>query len=34
MVLKVLDVLPDFAWVGFGGFGLLLALGGLWSFYR
>jgi hypothetical protein len=34
MVLNVLDMLPNYAWVGFGGVGLLLALGGMWSFYR
>jgi hypothetical protein len=34
MVLKVLFLLPDYAWVGFGGVGLLMTLGGVWSFYR
>jgi hypothetical protein len=26
--------LPSYAWVGFGGFGLLMTVGGIWSFYR
>ena len=34
MVLTVLGLLPDYAWVGFGGVGLAMTLGGLWSFYR
>jgi hypothetical protein len=34
MVLLVLNVLPPYAWVGFGGIGLLMAAGGIWSFYR
>jgi hypothetical protein len=34
MVMKVLDILPHYAWVGFGGVGLLLFVGGLLSFYR
>lgn len=34
MVLDVLDMLPGYAWVGFGGVGLVLAVGGVWSFYR
>jgi hypothetical protein len=34
MVLTVLDILPPYAWVGFGGVGLAMTLGGLWSFYR
>lgn len=34
MVLLVLAILPPYAWVGFGGIGLAMALGGIWSFYR
>jgi len=34
MFLVVLDLLPPYAWVGFGGFGALMTVGGLWSFYR
>jgi len=34
MVLTVLGILPAYAWVGFGGVGLLMTLGGIWSFYR
>jgi hypothetical protein len=34
MVLVVLDILPRYAWVGFGGFGLTITLYGFWSFYR
>jgi hypothetical protein len=34
MVLLVLSLLPAYAWVGFGGFGLLMTIGGIWSFYR
>jgi len=34
MVLLVLNILPPYAWVGFGGIGLLMAAGGIWSFYR
>ena len=34
MVLKVLFLLPPYAWVGFGGVGLLMFVGGIWSFYR
>lgn len=34
MVLQVLGLLPAHAWVGFGGVGALLFLGGLISFYR
>jgi hypothetical protein len=34
MVLTVLDLLPAYAWVGFGGVGLLMTLGGVLSFYR
>ncbi len=34
MMLTVLALLPPYAWVGFGGVGMGLTLGGLWSFYR
>jgi hypothetical protein len=34
MALAVLQILPPYAWVAFGGIGLMMALGGLWSFYR
>jgi hypothetical protein len=34
MVLLVLNILPPYAWVGFGGIGFLMAAGGIWSFYR
>jgi hypothetical protein len=34
MVLLVLGLLPPYAWVVFGGVGLLMAVGGIWSFYR
>jgi hypothetical protein len=34
MVLLVLNILPPYAWIGFGGVGLLMATGGIWSFYR
>jgi len=34
MLLVVLDMLPAYAWVGFGGVGLAMTLGGIWSFYR
>jgi hypothetical protein len=34
MLLSVLSLLPPYAWVGFGGVGLLMAVGGLWSFNR
>lgn len=34
MVLLVLAVLPPYAWTVFGGVGLLMAVGGIWSFYR
>ena len=34
MVLMVLDELPRYAWVGFGGVGSLMTVIGLWSFYR
>ena len=34
MALNVTGMLPAYSWAGFGGFGLLLAVGGLWSYYR
>jgi len=34
MLLTVLAWLPPYAWVGFGGFGLAMALGGIWTFNR
>jgi len=34
MVLSVVAMLPPYAWVGFGGVGSLMTLGGIWSFYR
>ena len=34
MTLLVLSLLPAYAWVGFGGIGLLMTLGGLWSLFR
>ena len=34
MALVVLQILPPYAWVAFGGFGLAMAVGGIWSFYR
>ena len=34
MILSVLNVLPPYAWVGFGGVGALMTLIGIWSFYR
>ncbi len=34
MVLTVLGLLPPYAWVGFGGVGLAMTLGGIWSFFR
>jgi hypothetical protein len=34
MVLLVLQILPPYAWVAFGGIGLAMAVGGIWSFYR
>ena len=34
MLMSVLGVLPPYTWVVFGGFGLLMTVGGLWSFYR
>ena len=34
MALVVLQILPPYAWVAFGGIGLTMAVGGIWSFYR
>jgi hypothetical protein len=34
VVLMVLSLLPAYAWVAFGGVGLLLTLGGIWSWSR
>jgi hypothetical protein len=34
MVLLVLAILPPYAWIAFGGIGMLMTVGGLWSFYR
>ncbi len=34
MFLSVLGFLPPYAWIGFGGVGLVMAVGGIWSFYR
>ena len=34
LVLVVIGLLPPYAWIGFGGIGLAIALGGIWSFYR
>jgi hypothetical protein len=34
MILTVIGSLPSYAWVGFGGFGTLMTVGGIWSFYR
>ena len=34
MLLSVLAILPPYAWVAFGGIGLAMAVGGIWSFYR
>jgi hypothetical protein len=34
MTLSVLNMLPPYAWVGFGGVGLAMTLGGIWSLYR
>ena len=34
MTLTVLSMLPDYAWVGFGGAGFLISVGGIWSFNR
>jgi hypothetical protein len=34
MVLSVLGILPPYAWVVCGGAGMVMAVGGIWSFYR
>jgi hypothetical protein len=34
MVLLVIGLLPPYAWIGFGGVGALMTVGGIWSFYR
>jgi len=34
LVLRVVGILPPYAWVGFGGIGTVMAVGGIWSFYR
>jgi cytochrome c biogenesis protein CcdA len=34
MFLWITQVLPDYAWVVFGGVGLVLSVGGIWSFFR
>jgi hypothetical protein len=34
LVLRVIGMLPPYAWVGFGGIGSMMAVGGIWSFYR
>ena len=34
MLMSVLGLLPPYAWVGFGGIGLAMTIGGIWSFYR
>ena len=34
MVLTVVSMLPPYAWVGFGGVGLAMTIGGIWSFFR
>lgn len=34
MVLLVLALLPPYAWVGFGGVGAAMVIGGIWSFQR
>jgi hypothetical protein len=34
MVLLVLQLLPPYSWVVFGGVGLTMAVGGIWSFFR
>jgi len=34
MVLTVIGLLPPYAWVGFGGIGLAMTVGGIWSFFR
>jgi hypothetical protein len=34
MVLLVLQILPPYSWVVFGGVGSMMTVGGIWSFYR
>jgi hypothetical protein len=34
MALLVLGLLPHYAWVGFGGIGTAMVIGGIWSFQR
>ena len=34
MILTVVGLLPPYAWVGFGGVGLVMFVLGLWSFFR
>ncbi len=34
MALTVVSMLPPYAWVGFGGVGLAMTIGGIWSFFR
>jgi hypothetical protein len=34
IALLVLALLPAYAWVAFGGLGVLLSIGGIWSFFR
>jgi hypothetical protein len=34
MLLRVIGILPPYAWIGFGGIGLAMTVGGIWSFYR
>jgi hypothetical protein len=34
MMLLVLQILPPYSWVVFGGVGSAMAVGGIWSFYR
>ena len=34
MILTVVGMLPAYAWVGFGGVGLLMSIFGIWSFFR
>jgi hypothetical protein len=34
MMLRVIGILPPYAWIGFGGIGLAMTAGGIWSFYR
>jgi hypothetical protein len=34
MALLVLGLLPPYAWVAFGGIGLVMTCGGIWSLFR